>query len=432
MHIAPIPPPPESPHARAEGFLRDGAALRTAGQPALAVAAYRRGLELAPDAPEFWSNMGNALRDLREYASAIACHRRALALSPCAAGYLMNFGTTLAAAGDDAAAAQVLSRALRFAPNDANLRWNRALAELRQGRLAPGWTGYEARLESGEVPARDLPGRLWAGEPAAGQTLLVASEQGFGDAIWAVRYIRAAQALGLRVVLETQTELAPLFRHCLDGVQVLTSGDTLPPVQWHIRLCSLPGLFATDAAQIAGAAYLRPPPDRMDRAASLLAPARGRRKVGIVWSGSQVFKGNAGRATGLERFLHSFTLPGVQLFSLQVGPPRAELTAWPQAQVIDLAPNLRDFADTAAVVAQLDQVIMTDSAVAHLCGALGVPVWVLLGDNPFWLWSTGSPDPAATPWYRSVRLFRQREAGSWTGPFDAAAAALLTLPAPIQ
>ncbi len=430
MHSAPIKLPAGTPHARAEAHLRTGAALRAAGRAAEAVADYRAGLALVPDAPEFWSNLGNALRDLREYASAIACHRRALAAAPRVPGYLMNLGTTLAAAGDDAGAERVLTRALRFAPNDANLRWNRALAQLRQGRFPEGWTDYEARLETGDVPPRDLPGAPWRGEAAPGETLLVAAEQGFGDAIWAVRAIAHAQAMGLRVALETQTELAPLFRHALPGVQVLTSGDVLPQASRHIRLCSLPGLFCDAPAQISAAPYLSAPPERMPGAATWLNAAPRKLKAGIVWSGSQAFRGNPGRAATLAQFVAAFALPFVQLFSLQMGPPRAELAAYADAPVIDLAPHLRDFADTAAVVAQLDLVIMTDSAVAHLCGALGVPVWVLLGDNPFWIWGSGSADPARTPWYRSVRLFRQRQPGCWGGPFDEAAAALLELAAP--
>jgi tetratricopeptide (TPR) repeat protein len=430
MHIAAITPPPDEATASAEDFLREGAALRAAGQPAAAVSAYRHGLALCPDAPEFWSNLGNALRDLREFDTAIASHHRALALAPRSAGFLINLGTTLAAAGQDDEAAAVLTRALLFAPNDANLHWNRALAELRQGNLMAGWTDYAARLESGAVPHRDLPGKPWVGEPAPGQTLLVAAEQGFGDSIWAVRYLRDVQAMGFAVVLETTPELAPLLRHCWPGVRVVTTGDVLPHVQWHTRLCSLPGLFTTQPSRISAAPYLAAPPDRMTRAAELLAPAGRRKRVGIVWSGSQMFKGNAGRAATLEQFLHVFALPGVQLFSLQMGPPGVDLATRPDAPVIDLAPALRDFADTAAVAAQLDLVVMTDSAVAHLCGALGVPVWVLLGDNPFWLWSTGSRDPAATPWYRSVRLFRQRAPGCWTSPFDAASTALLELADP--
>lgn len=429
MHIAAIQPEAGTVHARAEAHLREGAALRTAGDPAAAIRHYRQGLALVPDAPEFWSNMGNALRDLRHYASAVACHRRALAVAPRSPVFLLNLATTLAAAGRDAEAEEVLSRALRFAPGDANLRWNRALAQLRQGRLVPGWSDYEARLDSGEVPARDLPGQLWRGEPAAGETLLVAAEQGFGDTLWAVRAIAHVQAMGLRVVLETQVELAPLLRHALPEVTVLTTGDVIPPVHRHIRLCSLMGLFFHECAAISGAPYLTASPERATRIAPLLAPAGQRKKIGIVWSGNHAFKGNGGRAAALTQFLEAFALPEVQLFSLQMGPPRAELAAIPDAPVIDLAPALRDFADTAAAVSQLDLVIMTDSAVAHLCGALGVPVWVLLGDNPFWLWSTGSPDPAAMPWYDSARLFRQRQPGCWTGPFDEAAAALYAMTA---
>jgi ADP-heptose:LPS heptosyltransferase len=157
----------------------------------------------------------------------------------------------------------------------------------------------------------------------------------------------------------------------------------------------------------------------------LFAPANSRCKVGIVWSGSVTFGKNHRRAQRLMQFFQAFALPGVQLYSLQKGPPAAELKSLPRGgPIIDLDPHLKDFADTAAAVAQLDLVIMTDSAVAHLGGALGKPVWLLLGHNAHWVWLL---DRADSPWYPSLRLFRPRAEGDWNYVFDTAAAELMTL-----
>jgi hypothetical protein len=148
------------------------------------------------------------------------------------------------------------------------------------------------------------------------------------------------------------------------------------------------------------------------------------KRVGFMWSGNVTFKGNYNRATGLERFLTGFTLPGVQLFSFQKGVPAPELRTHPDAPVIDLGPHLRDFADTAAAVAAMDVIVMTDSALAHLAGALGKPVWLLLGDAPSWLWFAGRPD---SPWYDSITIFRQKAPGDWAAVFDAATARLMAM-----
>jgi ADP-heptose:LPS heptosyltransferase len=155
---------------------------------------------------------------------------------------------------------------------------------------------------------------------------------------------------------------------------------------------------------------------------SCFTAAQGRLKVGVVWSGSVTFNKNASRAQGLMRFLQAFLIPGVQLYSLQKGPPEREFNALPQGNpVIDLAPLLEDFADTAAAIAELDLVIMTDSAVAHLAGAMGKPVWLLLGHVPHWLWLLERMD---SPWYSSIRLFRPRALDDWDYVFDSAAAEL--------
>jgi hypothetical protein len=168
--------------------------------------------------------------------------------------------------------------------------------------------------------------------------------------------------------------------------------------------------------------YLKADPKRIENLTPHIDQASSKKRIGIVWSGSTTFKGNADRAVGLEAFLGAFQLPGIQLYSLQKGPPADQLKRHKGAPIIDLAPYLDDFADAAAAIESMDLIIMTDSAVAHLGGALGKPVWVLLGATPYWLWLTERTD---SPWYESMELFRQGAPDDWIGPFDAASEHLL-------
>nr|WP_235913801.1 tetratricopeptide repeat protein [Pseudoroseomonas coralli] len=371
-----------------------------------------------------WTNLGNALTLLRQHETALACHAHALALAPGNGGHRYNHGISLAEAGRHAEAVQAFTAALARQPGHDMARWDRGRSLLHLGRLAEGWADYEVRLENGLVAPRPLPGRRWAGQAFHGQRLLVVSEQGFGDTIWACRYAPLVKARGGRVLLECQPELAPLLSR-LDGVdEVVPLGAAPPAADWHIHQCSLPALFTPDAAAIPPLPALPPEPARLARlGAAITADAL---RVGIVWSGSTTFRRNRERAQPLSRFRLAFEQPGVQLYSLQMGPPQAELAQLDGHGIIDLAPMLNDFADTAAAVAQLDLVIMTDSAVAHLAGALGRPVWVLLGRNAHWLWSGQGQ---GSPWYPSLRLFRPRAEEDWDHVFDTAAAALMALAA---
>jgi hypothetical protein len=207
--------------------------------------------------------------------------------------------------------------------------------------------------------------------------------------------------------------------------RLVAKGEALPEADLHCHLCSLPGLFTQDLASIPAAPYLTAPRERRERLRPLFAAAGGQLKVGVVWSGSVTFKKNHERAQPLLRFFQAFALPGVQLYSLQKGPREGELRALPQGgPIIDLAPHLADFADTAAAIAELDLVIMTDSAVAHLAGAMGKPVWLLLGYLAHWLWLLERAD---SPWYPSLRLLRPRAEGDWDHVFDSAAVELMKL-----
>ncbi|MEI9803252.1 MAG: tetratricopeptide repeat-containing glycosyltransferase family protein [Pseudolabrys sp.] len=404
----------------AEAWNLLGVILRTANRPQESLPCYRRALQGSPKHPAAWTNLGNAYKDIGRTEMAISCHRRAIAVQPDSGELHHNLGIALMAARRYEDAVAAYSRALLLNPKLDDVRWDRSLALLGAGRWAEGWLDYGARIGGPGLPLRDLPGSEWRGEINRRATLLVASEQGIGDAIWCWRYLPMVRARVGRLVLECRRELVELARAQGFADEVIAYGDPLPKADAHIFQCSIPGYFTTTVPEIPPAPYLTVPSGRTAKLAPLIAAGEGLR-IGIVWSGSPTFKANAERSAPLWRFIECFGLAGVTLFSLQFGPRRQELETPREVPVIDLTPHLDSFADTAAAVAELDLIVMTDSAVAHLCGALGRPVWVLLPFNAYWLWGHAE----TTPWYPSVRLFRQRARSDWPGVFDAAGAAMV-------
>lgn len=398
-----------------------GLALRGLGRPAEAVPCLWKSIALNAKAAASWTNLGNVLKDLRRHRQAIGASERAVRLAPGNALLHHNLGLALVRDRQFDAAIAAFDRALALDPARLAVRWDRALARLYRGDYAQGWADYEARLSNGRIAARQGEAVPWDGGAFPGKTLLVLSEQGFGDAIWVARFLPQIRALGGRVVLETRPELVQLFASNGLADAVIATGSTLPAADLHVHQCSLPRLFTPTPAAVAGAPYLKADPARVRHLAALFAAEPAARRIGIVWSGSATFKGNAERAQPLKRFLDAFGLPGVQLYALQLGPQAKELAVVTPPAIIDLAPYLRDFADTAAMLQHLDLVIMTDSAVAHLAGALGRPVWVLLNHVPHFIWSEVN-GPA--PWYDSVRLFRPAVWDDWNGVYDKAAAEL--------
>lgn len=400
-----------------------GVAYRRAGRYALAVGCYRRALELRPREANFHGNLGNALKDLGRVDEAVAAHRRAVAAAPEDAGGWHNLGIALREAARYADSLEAFGRALQLDPRQRRVEWDRAISLLHLGRFDEGWRAYEARWLLGELPERrpELP--RWQGEEPLGKRLLVLPEQGFGDTLLALRFLPLLQQRGAEVWLESKAELWRLLQGARYLDRLVRLDEPALDPHWRVPMMSLPGLLGIDD----GAALPPPVPLAVPRAAEakvgrLLRPYAGRLKVGIVWSGSVTFKNNRNRAVPLERFLPLAEIPGVQLVSLQKGPPEQQLRRQrAQPLVFDLAPHLADFADTAAACRQLDLVVMTDSAVAHLAGALGVPVWNLLNHVPYWLYRG---EAATTPWYPSMRLFRQPRPGDWDSVFGQVAAAL--------
>ncbi len=400
-----------------------GVAYRRAGRFALAVGCYRRALDLQPGDGSFLGNLGNALKDLGRLDEAVATHRRAVAARPQDAGSWHNLGIALREAGRFAESLQALERALQLDPKARRIDWDRAISLLQLGRFEEGWKAYEARWLLGELPDRrpELP--RWRGEDPLGTRLLVLPEQGFGDTLLALRFLPRLRELGAEVWLECKAELWRLLQGAPFVDRLVRVDEPALEPRWRVSMMSLPGLLEVDD----GARLPPPPPLTVPRAAEakverLLKPFAGRVTVGIVWSGSVTFKNNRNRAVPLERFYELAEVPGVQLVSLQKGEPEQQLKRQrAEPLVFDLAPHLADFADTAAACRQLDLVIMTDSAVAHLAGSLGTPVWNLLNFVPYWPYRGQA---ATTPWYPSMRLFRQPAPGAWDEVFRQAKAAL--------
>ncbi|HEX3349877.1 MAG TPA: tetratricopeptide repeat protein, partial [Acetobacteraceae bacterium] len=311
-------------------------------------------------------------------------------------------------------------RAVALAPDHPQIRLNRAIVLLRAGRMAKAWADYEQRLclapRSGLAPERLLPAVDTLG-PGAGRTVLVLHEEGFGDTLQFIRYVPMLAARGFRVLVHVPPELADLVRS-VDGIAALLPGEAaIPAFDFHCPFFSLPRAFGTCLATVpAQIPYVSPRADRVARWQAPLAPLRGLR-VGLVWAG-QARPWLAGfttldrrRSMRLADLAPLAAVDGVSFVSLQKGTPAAQAAQPPPGlKLIDPMPDVRDFADTAAIIAGLDAVVSVDTSVVHLAGALGKRVLMLDRYDGCWRWLAGRTD---SPWYPTMRIFRQAQLGDW-------------------
>ncbi len=378
-----------------------------------------RAVRLAPDHAAAWSALALAFTNASRHAEAIHASQRAIALEPSGPERLRSRVSTQLRTGSFDDALKLTNWLVRLDPTTSTHAWPRAQIRLHRGDYADGWEDYESRYDMREYVYRLHRGTRWSGQPLDGKVIMITVEQGFGDTLLMARYLPMLKQRGAkRVVVECQPELRRLFAN-LPGVDSWIERDQTPPplYHYHSSIMSLPRCFETRIDRIPPPHPLTIPDEARAKAAALLGPRDGRLRVGFVWSGSPTFADNAIRAASLDRFLPMLDIPGLRLFSLQKGPMEGELTRLPaETPITPLGPEMSDFADTAAVIEQLDLVVMTDSSVAHLTGTLGVPVWVLLQRVPYWVFGmTGD----RTPWYPSMRLHRQGADEDWGPVFDA-------------
>lgn len=399
-----------------------GVSLRGAGRLQDAIAAHWRGLELAPHNGNIWSNLGNALMDAGRMDEALVAHAQATTLDPGTA--LLRFNRLVAQrrAGDFHGSLESLDVMEGFDPDDIAVAWERALVRLQLGDYAEGFRDYGARRHLSSFRISSLPGEEWDGGPLNGRRIFLATEQGFGDALLVARFVAQVKALGGHVIYQYHPELR----------QVL---DNLPVDEFHERGTPFPDydvwLFQMDLPVVLGARIDNLPPpvslhvpeaSRAKMAALFGACRHGILRVGIVWSGRVTFGENNLRATSLNAFMRLAETPSVRLYSLQKDGPSAELDDEDtQRLVTPLGPHLDDFADTAAAIELLDLVVMTDSSVAHLAASLGKPVWNLVQHVPYWIYGDRND---STPWYPTMRLFRQGADRDWNKIFTLVAEAL--------
>ena len=297
-----------------------------------------------------------------------------------------------------------------------------SLLLLLRGDFAQGWAEYEWRWRCKANPERTyLPRPQWSGEPLEGKTVLIQTEQGFGDSFQFLRYVPAVADRGAKVVLTVPGALVRLANNLPGVAAVVSEGDPLPNFDFHCPLLSLPNVFATRMETIpASVPYLAPPADASAAWTERLSSYPGL-KVGLVWSGNPENRMNPARSTPLAELEPLLRISGIRWFSLQVGSPARDIALVPRHPIDDLAPFLTDFSETAAAICHIDLVISVETAVAHLAGALGRPVWVPLAVVPAWRWLLGRED---SPWYPTMRLFRQTTPGDWTPVVRALADAL--------
>jgi tetratricopeptide (TPR) repeat protein len=410
--------------------------LNDMGRTDDALASVDRALALRPDYAAAWSNRGNVLAAMNRSQDAEYNYRRALELAPAFAEAWSNLGLAQIDLDQHAQALSSYERALALDPASVEARWNQSLCLLRMGRFEAGWRQYESRWERTRIKAgtRGFAQPLWLGDFSIdGKTILLHAEQGLGDTLQFCRYAALVSKLGAKVVLEVPAPLVRLMS-TLDGVdELIEAGQPLPPFDCHCPLLSLPLAFATDEASIPSATpYLSADTGLAHGWRGRVDAQAGRRlKVGLVWAGenrshvAELRKIDARRSIALERFAPILDVPDVCFFSLQKGAAVSQLSSGSFGErVVDYTEDLHDFADTAALAANLDLVISVDTSTAHLAGALNRPVWILNRFDTCWRWLLERSD---TPWYRSARLFRQPALGDWDSVMQAARNALIEL-----
>jgi tetratricopeptide (TPR) repeat protein len=378
----------------------------------LAERSFRRALELRSGTADTEANLGSALFYQGKLEEAVAAQRRALAHNPTHVYALKNLAASLRALGKFQEALAAYRHAIAIEPLFAEAHRDEGLLLLLLGQFKEGWSKYEWRLGASTIGTQPIPGPRWHGESHAGRTILLQAEQGIGDTIQFLRYVpMVAESCG-SVVLRLPASLVGL---CGDAIaaaaRVVTMDEPMPQYDSHTSLMSLPNTFATGIDNIPGPVRYLCPPERCAEHWQREFGAIDGIRVGLAWAGNPMHENDHNRSISFSYLLPLLAIEAVQFYCLQVGP-RSTDAALANGRATDLSASLTDFSATAGAIDALDLVITVDTAVAHLAGAMGKTVWLLLPHIPDWRWLLGRDD---SPWYPTMRLFRQESRGDWPG-----------------
>lgn len=392
---------------------------------------YQRAILNDPEHVEAFSNLGNVYQKLNRLDEALASHQRAIVLEPHYFKAHCNLGTVLQQRSELDKALLSYDRAIELNPSQGEAHANKALLLLLMGNLREGFKEYEWRWFSEEniknQALRTFAQPLWLGQtPLQGQSILIHCEQGLGDTLQFCRYIEWVAEMGARVIFEVQKPLFELMKQLTGVDQLVALGEPLPAFNWHCPLLSLPHALATELDSIPWRGpYLKPDPMKMKIWQTRLGPTQ-KPRVGLVWSGGfranqpETWAVNERRNMDLKDML-AIVEPRFEFYSLQKGEPAQSQLQQMKAHtgnsigIIDFVDEFKDFSDTAAFISQLDLIISVDTSTAHLAAAMGKEVWLLNRFDTCWRWLLERAD---SPWYPSLKVFRQSSAGDWAGVMD--------------
>lgn len=382
-------------------------------------------------APHF--SLGCALQSEERHEEAAAMYRQAIALDPTHSEAREHLGYALALLGDRSGALMAFDGALRIKPESANAHVNRGLVLLSIGDYGRGWEEFEWRWRRPELQTirKMFPQLWWDGSDLSGKTILLFAEQGFGDAIQFVRYVPIISRAGARVIVDCHPPLKDLFRLTAGVAQVLEDDADIARHELCRPLMSVPRLLGTTLDSIpAEVPYLKPSAHHVEKWREKVLPSSGTLRVGLVWASNPSTGYAWHKSVSPDAFAVLGGIAGVSFYSLQTGLASGQSVHLPRSlHIVDLTEELRDFSDTAGLISNLDLVISVDTAVAHLAGALGKPVWTLLPRNADWRWGI---EGERSPWYPTMRLFRQPAGGDWNGVVAQVAVALRAFANPTQ
>lgn len=391
-----------------------GVVYKELGENEKALLAYKTVLQINPHDSAVYNNLGNLLRNMGDMEGAIKSLKQSITLNPSYADAYSNIGAVYKESKHYEEAQIYYQKALALSPEHTNANFDMSLIELSYGEYERGWKKYEHRLKMGELLSKThvYTKPLWTGEDLYHKTIILQNEQGFGDNIMFIRFVANFLELGAKVIIRTRLELVELFRS-IDGVdRVCSEEEDIPEHDFYLPLLSSALRFKTTLKTIPTSfPYLYTPSLHV-----ALKLDKNKKNIGIVWSSSSTNKDFKNKYIGLENYKELFELEGIDWYSLQVGEDAMQIkTAGLSHKIVDLSSMLSDFSFTAKVIDMLDLVITTDTAVAHLCGALNKEAWVLAPRPADWRWMQ---EGNTTPWYQSLRIFRQKETGDWRIPIS--------------